>query len=179
MRLTNSLKKVIIEKAVAEKFHDKLIASEKALIDSIEVEVVKMIKKRNIHIPQQLIDEGFINTSTNVELSKLPNSRMTYKYGNQADYSIYNSYTTTMYGSNLTIKETSKIITAHRTDAKLLEQRTKFKKDLTQTLNAFTTVKKLVEAMPEIKQFIDDSNIPMSNSLIPIEQINKMRRQLK
>lgn len=170
MKLTIGIRDGIINQEVRNKFHDKEFEAENKFNKAVEDEVIKKIKKSKVDVPQNLIDLGFVYTSNTAKIKGLDDSR----YGFYHDLGNY--YPITRSDGSFRLETTAKITKAYANLKKVRDEECKFRKELRSILYSFTTDTQVVKHLPELKSYFTDS---ISTAIIPIEQINNMRKQLK
>lgn len=172
MRLTNALRKDIVEKESAKKFHDKITEAESALKMEIDKKVAASVPK---WITQKMIDSTFINTTNSIELigrysNQTPEQRVFNRTGIDNYYPIKNhsSHSVKLEGSIL--RKTSAVV-------RLNKEKSVFEVKLRNVLYSFSTIKKLVENLPELKEYCNGL-VPTAKAMIPVAQIKEVRKML-
>ena len=166
-RLTNSKRDSIADTETKLKFHDGETKLEKLFKDELD----KLAKKT---VPKCITDEvlatGYVNTSSNVTIEG-----MELGYNRRKLKSIDNYYPTHRHQSLQVVASTTlKNLLAKIT--KLEEKKYKYRSELQQVLYSYNNSKKLLVAIPELKNHFQDA--VASQALVPIDQIKEVRKSL-
>lgn len=160
MRLTIDKRGSILRQETNNKFYDKVGGIKKQLLGLVEDEVKKISPK----IPENL--EGYINTSNYFKLEG----------SEECPIDSLDNYYPRKGHQRLTIKVTPKIKTKLKQYYRLEEEEIHFRKELRAVLYGFSCAKKLCKAIPEFEKYFE--NEIASNALVPVEQINSVRKRL-
>lgn len=170
MRLTNDKRDSIIGTEVNKKFYDKMANSEKAIREELEKLAKKLVPK---WITPEIVASGFISTSNEVDI-KGENYR--FWRGLDLDHStLYNYHPVKDYSHK--IEKSKMFIKLIKIRKELIKTKGEFRKDLRQVLYSYTTDVKLLEAIPELKDYFKDQIT--STALVPLEQISRVRKAIK
>jgi len=173
MRLTQEKRRTIVNTESSNKFYDNLAKNEKAIYD----ECNKLAKKGTPSwVTDDILASGYLNTTNNFNIK----GEKYYYFNRTMDLSngmqLYNYLPQKGYDDSQ-IEKSKTLINLLSKRALLLDSREKFKLDLRQVLCGYTTVKKLLEAVPELKEHF--KNEVASSALVPVEQIVRVRKSIK
>lgn len=177
MKLTMDMRKAVEEKETRRLFHDKVNAAKNAAIKAIEDELSKTAKV----FPEELITEGWIATSDSVYLSgaRLDEDTNHRSSGYSQHVQINKRFPRRVHQGNFNVQTTKEINEAWDAYLQLKEERRQFKRKITQVLNAFTTVKKLVAHVPELEIYFKDELTAKTMAVVPMDKINELRKTLQ
>ncbi len=170
MKLTNTMKEAIIKKVVAEKFPiDEMCKKVKPILTDYfqqDPEMKKRIEVLNLY-PEYVHKSSEIKIVTKFDHLYL-NINVEYARKMTDPYHPFVINTDDLDVWQL------KIILNEIFQAKKNERI--FKKDLEQIFESVNTSKQLMTVLPELSKYLPEENAP--NPLIPIEQINSVRKFL-
>lgn len=172
MRITNDMRKSILNSEVLTKFNKEVLALDKALMLSIE----KIVKDKTKGVSSKMIASGYVHVTSSFSLVGGDNYQR--KAIGLPGY-LYNTYPRKSGEYSHKIKPNKEVLTNIKASKKIRVARDEFRKDLRQVLYSYTTDKKLLAVVPELKEYFKDSQKAQSMSLVPVEQINKVRKSLK
>ncbi len=200
-RITKEIKERIIVEVVRSKYQGKL----DKLIESFQIEADKAARAfyaRELSVWDKAVNEGiedFLNARKSFWVSSRSSnynlfhslSVSAYRTNTEKLHGILNGYANGStidvqfyipYNQNLNLREadddffTEELISIMKDIQLLYTEATEAVKTLTETLNAFTTVKKLLESFPELgTYFPNDSD---TNVLVSMETLSKAKNLL-
>lgn len=169
-RLTNQKREEILKDQTKIKFYDVLKISKDNLIKEMTKDVIKTVPT---WITQKMVDSGFIKISSSIEDLGSYGSRECYE-NVMNEISLNDCFPSKCYEH--TIKITPKIKKYAQIIVEINEEKDKFYKELRSLLNSFSSDKKLIESIPELKKYFKDDC--KKYALVPVARINKLRKQL-
>ena len=166
-RVNNATLQRIVGDMGYKKFDKKLKAAELKLRTLLNKEIARL--QKGLVFPKELIDKGYLRTSTVVYL------RRRWDYSTTVD-----PYVVTANNSVLVIELKGKILEAHRAENKLVDEKDRYILELRGILRAFNTDKKILENIPEMKEYLDvaEPATKMTTDIIPVAKINDIRKDL-
>lgn len=169
MRLTNNHRDHIVNTEKKKKFDD-LIEKEK---EKLSKEVYKYCLKTYVNkkLPEELIAEGYIRTTDR--------ARVTFVAGKSNEEVTFKDYLPLKVHENWYFNATDRMKEIWDNILKLRNERNNFSSELRTILYAMTTKKQIDASLPELSKYLKDETKAVGMSLIPVEQINKMRAMLK
>lgn len=171
-RLTNGKRDSIVEQESKLKFHEKGLKLENEFRTELQKIAEKTVPKC---ITQEVKDSGYIrNTSSvsKIDGEDLPR-RLKRKYQLK---SLFNPIPHTGSWSDVKLESTMKLRKTLVKIEKHEEEIKKFETNLTQVLYSYTNSKKLLEAVPELKNHFGSE--VTSTAAIPLSQIKNVRAEL-
>jgi len=173
-RITNVLREYIAKKESDAKFDSEIKDAENIFLKALE-ERVKSIVKSRFQITDEVLHSGFVGTSHYAQY-RCEDKKTNHNSGSTR-FSISSSYPRKYTEDSFDIANDSELDQLRRNFITIKSQKETFKKQIERILNSYNTKTKLVEDIPEfIIYFAQD--IKMSKSLVPIEQIMNIRKQL-
>lgn len=175
-RLTIDKRTIIIKKETNTKYHDVITAAEKEFSDEILKEARKTVPK---WITDEMIESKFINTNDDVIIKgiKDPNN-LRYHNKEQSESYCISSYIPTIRHRHIEFNITKTIQNKIDKVTKLKKERDQFKKKIRGVLLAFSSIKKLLEHLPELETHFE-GDIVKSKALVPIAAIKEVKKLIK
>jgi hypothetical protein len=172
----------ILNKETALKYDKKFSAIKQKALD----ECLKLVKNslEGIKFPQDLIDKSYLLQSNRVTVVYSQEFKTEHISANRyscstEDYSIDEVFPVKPHRGNHSIEANKKLENLYVERKNLYTEKDKFFKELRNILYSFANDKQLIEVMPELKiYFQDDEALKKTTALVPIDQINLVRKQL-
>lgn len=175
-RITIEKRDFILEREKTKKFKDKLDTCSNKIKEHLQKKISKTVPS---WITQKEIDSLYIRTSCS------------YSYDPTYDFSdlgiserqvrlvrripLGKSFPSQHHVHQIKMDKTLEKL-LHRF-ASILKERNDFAKKLRNVLSAYTTDKKLIKDIPELKEYFKDSGT--SNALVPVEAIREVREMIR
>jgi hypothetical protein len=171
MRITNNLRESVTRSETDKKFKSLIDDVKKNILAECERLVKSHIAEYPCKITDDLINNDFIQITNGVRLNDIN--------GKREYFDLYNYYPIQVHKSKFELVASPLLISLIETRNKLGAEEKKFRHNLNRVLYAFNTSKQLIAAIPELAHYFKDEQKAQGLSLIPIEDINKLRSQLK
>lgn len=169
MRITQSMARSIAATETRKKFDQLKKDAETSLNKMVEDEVKE---KYTFKVPQSYIDDGLIRTCCEAKIKFKEDDR----YGE--GFTLDSSYPIKALEDCFRVKKNKKLEAAFNLKEKLDDDSDKFEDDLLRIINSFTTHTNLLIHLPELKDHFVDADLAKSMALVPVEQINAIRKQI-
>lgn len=171
MRITNAMRDSILEKESNKKFYDIISSQEKDFNDQCNIECGNHIAKITPEINSKLLEENWLRTCNSFDISNLDDDEYDYRSSSYypKKYSDYNDFKFTA---------SAKLKKLYKKWQETELEETNFYNDLRLVLNAYSSHKPLLLAMPELSCHFENEVKAMSMAVVPIEQIESVRKLL-
>lgn len=174
MRITRTIVENIVKAETTKKFYDLKNEMDKELSEACLRLVGKMDHPK---IPQDLIDNHYVRTSSTASYSYDDPGYSTYKQ-KQVSIEMSKSFPISVFKSSFNLEYKGEIKKLNEKKLKLLQDEKDFRSKLDRTLSSFSTHTALVAQIPELKHHFKDAELSKTRAVIPIEQITNLRAQL-
>lgn len=172
MRLTNAMRDTVVIRETNRLFDDKQKKAQNAFTKELEKEVQVQHPFPEKHMG--LVHDGWISTC-NYARVKFPNS--TDRHGTY--FTMNSSFPCKRFTDRFEVVPTAKLTSLNEEVEKLKNKRREFKNKISKIVYGFTTVKHVVENLPELKDHFQPEKKAESMVPVPVDQIKEVRKLLK
>lgn len=197
MRLTNDMRKAIVQAAVGKAYSQMFELSVKQVQKAVKTCYEALYEKELVlinSVPEPMRSEVFYESGRSIEImlngvkqeQYLTNSERTtddfnpgskYRFGEHRAYygSTKVDFTPLIETHPALVEELNKALT---TNKKIALDRKAFKAQLEQLVDSVTTVAKLVELAPELAPFVPEGAVAATKALLPADMLTSVRAVL-
>ena len=172
MRITKQIIETIIQRETEKKFGKQ----ERELAHSIHADLTKLVEKSLPAFDDWLTSEGWVRTSNKVEFATVSNVRtcLSPTMVRKMRLSDPLPIPFTKYAHSIS-DVPKRVLNKIKKFSEMHDQKMSFERSLKMSLTAFNTSKKLLEHLPELKDYFKEEK---QLSLLPVEDIKAIREQL-